>query len=506
MSHGKVSSPRYPRFNYGHVTLGRPLRRTKLSFMCSGESKDWFLDSMRFLPTENFLKHSKDHAAYTSGFTFKLQNQPDAWALQGLWGCTSVIVMSRKRIFMSHIWQHPSMDKTDAEFMDQVFGPLENGNAACPGLKQYAGAGGDFENADENHVRAFIVTPCSYDPPYDIPDPNDLLFPDRVRQLGLLLGLILGRVPEPVIPYIIEASVARNRNWKWAQGKILIRYDPFATLGRIEGHDELSQMASTELWVEAGQKARYIDVWYPFQNQIWDELAQMCSLWDPAQRRLMRGRNVIKIREHESEKYGTLVQRGNTGKCSRARATPSITISRLATPKTSFTSVASSNTASSHVSSASSGIDSHSVPQSRFSSTPTATASTPPHPHYSRALTINIEVPNSRAGFGAKSRWRFYAADYGKAVHCDDEDIDVPHPYAPEHSLDGNKFPGGTWKLKMWDEDCEYKNSGDNLGMLFCGARQIRCFDDPSWIKGGKGPTAGDCLIVTAMSRIMCPY
>lgn len=40
--------------------------------------------------------------------------------------------------------------------------------------------------------------------------------------------------------------------------------------------------------------------------------------------------------------------------------------------------------------------------------------------------------------------------------------------------------PGGTFNLRLFDEDCKYNKSGDNTGKLSCGDRAIHCVDDPA--------------------------
>jgi hypothetical protein len=40
-------------------------------------------------------------------------------------------------------------------------------------------------------------------------------------------------------------------------------------------------------------------------------------------------------------------------------------------------------------------------------------------------------------------------------------------------------YPGGEFSLELFGEVCTYRNSGDNVGKLFCGNRAIECFWDP---------------------------
>jgi hypothetical protein len=77
--------------------------------------------------------------------------------------------------------------------------------------------------------------------------------------------------------------------------------------------------------------------------------------------------------------------------------------------------------------------------------------------------------------------WLFFQTDYGKKVDCRQDPV-----YQEQRDLNRlsdvpyNSYPGGTFKLNLFGEDCEYKNSGDNPGRLFCGSREIACVDDPA--------------------------
>jgi hypothetical protein len=75
--------------------------------------------------------------------------------------------------------------------------------------------------------------------------------------------------------------------------------------------------------------------------------------------------------------------------------------------------------------------------------------------------------------------WLFLTTDYGKGVGCR-TDFLVPFKTVPWATGDAVTYPGGTWNLDIDGEECQYKNLGDNPGMLFCHGRCITCINDPN--------------------------
>jgi hypothetical protein len=74
--------------------------------------------------------------------------------------------------------------------------------------------------------------------------------------------------------------------------------------------------------------------------------------------------------------------------------------------------------------------------------------------------------------------WLFLTTDFGKGVGCR-TDFLVPFKTVPWAAGGAVTYPGGTWNLNIDGEECQYKNSGNNVGMLFCHGRSITCINDP---------------------------
>lgn len=101
----------------------------------------------------------------------------------------------------------------------------------------------------------------------------------------------------------------------------------------------------------------------------------------------------------------------------------------------------------------------------------------PPAPHpkdLTKALDILAEfVPGLPT-----LDWQFFATDYGKKIECRSDP--VYHEERKRAPGDATMYPGGTFNLTLFDEECQYKNSGDNTGKLFCSDKTIDGINDPA--------------------------
>jgi hypothetical protein len=113
--------------------------------------------------------------------------------------------------------------------------------------------------------------------------------------------------------------------------------------------------------------------------------------------------------------------------------------------------------------------------------TPSALPETPKTP--TRALGILTEIqiypPFLQTQVDMdKMYWLFFATDYGKPIECRDNPA-LTYFMRYDHTKKQLWYPGGEFPLVLFGERCTYRNSGDNVGKLFCGDKAIECFWDP---------------------------
>ena len=70
----------------------------------------------------------------------RLHTERRDMAVTGLYGCTSVVAISRTGVHISHFWEEPSFSYGAEAFQSQVMKPLKDGNGAVQmfGLTFYA--------------------------------------------------------------------------------------------------------------------------------------------------------------------------------------------------------------------------------------------------------------------------------------------------------------------------------------------------------------------------------
>jgi len=193
----------------------------------------------------------------------ELKNERYDMAVQGLYGCTSVVVVSEKAVYMSHFWEVPGFSQGDwgigsqQIFEQEVLTPLEHGDggSSITGLRQYAGNNGAFSS--QYRPAAYIIRPGSsgrpdYDKAYD----------KKVDQIVEKVKNILS-VSTPPIP-ITYTRVGGN-DYLIPQGKVLFQYDPVESRQATDSCP--IQQAMERLWVE--NKPRYVHqrYWVAYDDQ-----------------------------------------------------------------------------------------------------------------------------------------------------------------------------------------------------------------------------------------------
>lgn len=81
----------------------------------------------------------------SSALARQLGTRPLNVAVQGLYGCTSVLVVSQQGTWMSHFWEGSSF-KSQQAFQADVLNTICRGDGTnwMPGLTQYTPRGGQF--------------------------------------------------------------------------------------------------------------------------------------------------------------------------------------------------------------------------------------------------------------------------------------------------------------------------------------------------------------------------
>lgn len=193
-------------------------------------------------------------------------------AVQGLYGCTSLIIVSTAGVWMSHLWENPSFQVggvvNQANFQAHILDRLGpgDGTADFPGLNQYL----NTAFAADTKPVAIIMTPRVR----ANSQPGVLMYQNQITQLSDRVQTIFGGTRTssgqftggtlngvPIIVDYTPKSDTFSQVWT-SSGKALFQYDPVET--RCDG----VQWAMVRLWVEDRVMYSYKHFWVARANQV----------------------------------------------------------------------------------------------------------------------------------------------------------------------------------------------------------------------------------------------
>ncbi|MCJ1361949.1 hypothetical protein MMC16_001050 [Acarospora aff. strigata] len=141
-------------------------------------------------------------------------------AITQLWGCTGVLVMSDRAIWLAHYWEGPSFQSNERFNVDVIWITERGDGTNFPGLAQYAVRGGPF-GPDAKWRQIVIFSSMDR----DYPKPNTYKYGQKIDSLEATLRRI---VPNTDIkrlyyqPPRFEKELFANKR----EGNVLIQYEP----------------------------------------------------------------------------------------------------------------------------------------------------------------------------------------------------------------------------------------------------------------------------------------
>ncbi|KAI9718522.1 MAG: hypothetical protein M1812_003973 [Candelaria pacifica] len=178
----------------------------------------------------------------SSALVRKFNNERVNLAVYGLYGCTSVLVVSNQGIWASHFWENPSFVNAN-RFQNEVLVALEDGDGTddMPGIRRYTGFR-EFLNVAEV-PQAIIVTPRVRTSLVV----GNLLFGVQVNQISTTLrGLIPNSIPI-VIEYV-PTDARTSQSTDNPSGKMLVQFDPDQRQYEAKKDCPAVQQARVSVW------------------------------------------------------------------------------------------------------------------------------------------------------------------------------------------------------------------------------------------------------------------
>lgn len=214
----------------------------------------------------------RNYGGTSSALMRQLDNQRLNVAVQRLYGCTSILVVSQQGIWLPHFWEAPSF-LNQATFQNDVLNQMEFGDGTnlMPGISQFRARGAQFDIAE--NPRTLVFTPRDRHNP---DTQGAYLYNNMIWQIQTKLKQIFYDVNvEPaIIDYVpVGPDYMMNSDQLFhdttAKGKIVIQYDPSeATLPISPINPCPLQQAMLKVWVEDRPSPIYEDTWIAESNQI----------------------------------------------------------------------------------------------------------------------------------------------------------------------------------------------------------------------------------------------
>lgn len=423
----------------------------------------------------HFASTSDADPERTTSNTLVFRDKVVSLAVQGLYGCTSVVIVSKRGVYANHIWE-PGFTGSDQNFQRRAIDEMHRGDGSAlnahgldelrnnPGLADGRGIiFGDNTDADDKpDLHAFIMAPrprmelfdAQYNPVPDAErqDPNanagHRAFQDRVDQIKADLGATFGPgLPVEVIEYspkvlswgdLLRRSNGQMQSVEVAQklgdgshesprGKLLVQYRPATS---CEG-------PAWRVWIED----RALDG----RTATWEAL--------PGQQSAQGGQQRRQACSAGTAGPGTTTRTGDT------------TATSESAPATASTTTAKSSGAGTVESSSTTAAESSSTPEPP--PPPTTTAQPQPIPSEAVYIEYRQSVLSTEGAIAMGGMWLMFPKkmDGASISVCDTATV-------------GHKLADGDISLKSVPQPPDFGAKGDVFGRKGC-----------QYLGGGDGTT-----------------
>ncbi|KKA18785.1 Uncharacterized protein T310_7252 [Rasamsonia emersonii CBS 393.64] len=201
---------------------GQPLEERTLPDPDWFDSKDQYvMDQIESFDGVKIELEHRHSGKLSSAVTSSWLTTPEKLYVTGLFGCTSVVIISEAGVWFSHFWESPSFEGDDAQFESQVIDAIKSGDGPKMPSPFPLAADGQILNP-ANNVEIYISTPKD-------PNTGQFLYSDRVALIESTLtgdGAPWKGVPVTIRGYLKPIDERQEQAFMLrANSKVLIEYD-----------------------------------------------------------------------------------------------------------------------------------------------------------------------------------------------------------------------------------------------------------------------------------------
>ena len=223
-------------------------------------------------PFVRFIGQTGEASAYWFNYAM---NRRTAVGVNGIYGCTSVIISSEKGVYISHIWENPVFidgnynPTSDNTFTTKAFNSLRYGTQYAQSITDLIGTNQVPGPLNAIYLpKVFVLTPFTTQWDRDnFAITTTYRYQARAQQLAQQVGQILPGSENFVLGYT-RTSSQESTAFMGTAGRAILEFDPFERTYLSASAPNLPPMrfGRWRLWVET-QMIVYQDVWLPLMRR-----------------------------------------------------------------------------------------------------------------------------------------------------------------------------------------------------------------------------------------------
>ncbi|KAI9866718.1 MAG: hypothetical protein M1813_000660 [Trichoglossum hirsutum] len=192
----------------------------------------------------------------SSAVQYAFNNESVSTGVEGLHGCTALMVISQMGVYVAHFWERPQFHAD--RFETEVIGYLQNGDGPeMPGLTQFTGANGIFASRYDPQVVLMVPRMRGSQ------QSGNYLYPEMDQRIVTTLRGMLPTVEPFIYDYVPSSTGFAVENTP--AGKALIQYDPLQPIPCLRGRQRDSQ-PMYRVWIENEMELQI--TWPASPNQV----------------------------------------------------------------------------------------------------------------------------------------------------------------------------------------------------------------------------------------------